>query len=158
MNIIESLIPYGGGIQIPDTIIVHSMAENLLLKNGTKHAVAYLNDIKLSAHVLVAPNGDIYRCHPDNEIAWHAIEFNTNSLGIEFLVEGDYIYETFLDRIKETYITSKQLVSGLEIINNWFKIHNIKKIVRHSDISPERKVDPGLGFPWDYLLDNIREF
>lgn len=158
MKTIDSYIPHGGGfINNPNRIIVHAMGENIGDGVSVKHAVAFLNDIKLSAHILVSPNGDVYRCRADNEIAYHAKGHNTNTLGIEFLVQGSYNYSSFLNRIKTPYVTSLQIESGIEVIRNWIKLYNIKSIVRHSDVSPERKVDPDIGFPWEYLLNEIRE-
>jgi len=101
-EIINAHIPYGGGKQRPTEIIVHCMAENIQNENNPEvydHAVAFLNEYKLSAHALIAPNGDIYRCRFDEEQAWHARGHNKNTLGIEFLVQGDHNYGSFVENI-----------------------------------------------------------
>jgi len=154
----ESYIPYPSSDydNKPTRIVVHAMGEYIKTGKDTyTHAVAFLNDLKLSAHVLVAPNGDIYRCRYDDERASHAKGFNTDSLGIEFLVKGNHDYGTFLETIKTDYITHEQLDAGLEVVKEWLQLHNIKTIERHSDISPGRKVDPGEGFDWKEFVRKI---
>ena len=155
-DIINAHIPYGGGKQRPTEIIVHCMAEYIDDHKSTpQHAAAFLNEYKLSAHALIAPNGDIYRCRFDEEQAWHARGHNKNTLGIEFLVEGEHDYGSFVDIIKRPYLTKLQMESGLLMVKDWLQLHDIKSIKRHSDISPGRKVDPGAGFPWKHFLEKL---
>ena len=157
-DIINAHIPYGGGKQRPTEIIVHCMGEHIQNEKNPEvydHAVAFLNEYKLSAHALIAPNGDIYRCRFDEEQAWHARGHNKNTLGIEFLVEGEHDYGSFVDTIKRPYLTKLQMESGLLMVKDWLQLHDIKSIKRHSDISPGRKVDPGAGFPWDHFLGKL---
>ncbi len=119
------------------------------------HAPDFLDKYKLSAHALVKPNGDIYICRDDDEVAWHARGHNTDSLGIEFLVEGEHTYATFLDKIKTPYLSVMQLDAGIEAVKTWLASYPIEELVRHSDISPGRKVDPGDGFPWSDFLKEV---
>jgi len=143
------------GIQFPDTIVIHAMGEFIAGNEWNNHAVHYLNSIGLSAHSLIAPDGTNYRCRNDNESAYHAAGFNTNSLGLEFLVPGQHSYMSFLEAIKHNYITDEQYEAGVLQVREWIDLWPIKKIVRHSDISPERKVDPGVGFPWQQFLNDL---
>ena len=154
----QSYIPYGGDYQEPDTIIIHAMGEHIqdeTIPDLYNHAVSFLNEYKLSAHALVAPDGEIFHCRAPNEGAWHARGHNKNSIGIEFLVAGEHNYGTFLETIKSPYLTDKQLASGVSLCKEWINEYNIKTIKRHSDVSPGRKVDPGRGFPWEYFLGLI---
>ena len=153
---INSYIPHGSSYQEPDTIIIHSMGE-YICDPDPKHAVAFLNDYKLSAHALIAPDGEIFFCRSPNEGAWHARGHNKNTLGIEFLVAGEHNYFTFLEAIKSPYLTDKQLAAGVQLCKQWMNEYAIKEIKRHSDVSPGRKVDPGTGFPWDYFLTLLDE-
>jgi len=156
MKTINQLIPYGGGSQKPDRIVVHSMGEYVQGNDDRfLHASAFLADYKLSTHILVTPDGDLIRCHKDNEIAWHAKRFNTNSLGIAFLVSGEHNYVTFINAIKEQYLTGVQYAAGIEMVNHWQRLYDIKSVDRHSDLSPNRKVDPGEGFPWEDFKERI---
>ncbi len=158
MKVINSFIPHGGKDNIPTRIVVHAMGEFIMGADGiSTHAVAFLNNYGYSAHVLVAPNGTQYVCRSDSETAWHARSFNKNSLGIEFLVKGSHNYESFLNRIREPYVESDQLDSGVDVVKNWINLHDIKSIDKHSTLSPDRKVDPGIGFPWDIFLTKLRD-
>jgi N-acetylmuramoyl-L-alanine amidase len=107
----------------------------------------------VSAHYFVKKNGDILNLIPDLYEAWHAGKsrwgnyksLNKNSIGIEIQNSGhDNKYEKFtLNQIN----TLKKLLKKL-IIN--YKI-NQKNILGHSDIAPDRKMDPGEKFPWKNL-------
>jgi N-acetylmuramoyl-L-alanine amidase len=110
----------------------------------------------VSAHYFIKKNGQIINLVPDLYIAWHAGKskwlnynsLNKNSIGIEIQNPGhDNRYENF---------TSKQLSSLkilLKILIRKYEI-NLKSILGHSDIAPERKKDPGEKFPWKNLANH----
>lgn len=155
--IINRHLEHGGNKRNePSRIVVHCMAEYILDPDPI-HAPDFLDAYKLSAHALVAPNGDIYLCRDDDERAWHARGYNTDSLGIEFLVEGEHTYATFVEAIKTQYITTAQWEAGVEAVRSWVDAYeiSINRIDRHSDLSPGRKVDPGEGFPWTDFLNRL---
>jgi len=155
---IKKPLPAGSDKNNPKMIVVHAMAEYLETKNGLRHASDFLEDIGLSAHALVCPNGDIIICRDEEQGAYHARGFNTDSLGIEFLVKGAHNYGSFIETIKTDYVTPEQYESGAELISSWIETFNINKIVGHHNISPERKVDPGTGFKWELFLDKIKAY
>jgi len=155
MNIIQQHLDHGGGHNLPETIVVHSMGEQINDRGKIYSAVDWLEFLKLSAHALITPSGDVIRCRHDEEGAWHARGYNKNSLGVEFLVEGVHDYGTFLEKIKTDYVTTAQYASGVELIKNWMNHHDIESVKRHSDVSPGRKVDPGSGFRWTEFLHNF---
>ncbi len=66
-------------------------------------------------------------------------------------MKGVHTYTSFIKTIETPYATDSQINSGIEIIRKWKELHNIKNVAMHSDKSPERKSDPGKGFPWDYV-------
>jgi AmpD protein len=140
----------------PNKIVVHCMGE-FIVDQTANHAPDFLDGYKLSAHALVEPNGDIIRCRDDDERAWHARGYNTNSLGVEFLVEGEHTYATFLEAIKTEYVTTAQWEAGVELVKEWAFLYSIpeENIHRHSDLSPGRKVDPGEGFHWQDFIDQV---
>lgn len=154
MNVIERHLEFGGSHNEPNRIVVHAMGENIR-DDKVYNAVEWLAKLELSAHALVTPSGDVIRCRNDDEGAWHAKSFNTNSLGIEFLVQGIHDYGSFIERIKTPWVTPAQYQAGLEQIKEWIYKFSIERIDRHSDVSPGRKVDPGAGFPWQQLLSEI---
>lgn len=151
--------PNGAAHQNPDTIIVHAMGEHVLLDDRKTylHAPEFLEHAGLSAHALVAPDGTIYRCRNDDEGAYHAKGFNSNSLGIEILAAGKHDYDSFIKKIKQPYVTDEQYASVLAQCKEWLRNFDIVKIVRHSDVSPGRKFDPGAGFPWEKFLKDLEK-
>lgn len=155
MNSITTQLKAGAKSQTPKRIIIHSMGEFIDLPGGGKHAVSYLAGVGLSAHAIIAPDGTNYRCRKDTQGAYHALGHNTDTLGLEFLVQGVHTYGTFLQTIRKPYITAEQYEVGVQQVKEWIKHWGITEVLRHSDISPERKVDPGDGFPWLMFLKDI---
>ena len=108
---------------------------------------------KVSSHYFIKKNGEILTLVPETYIAWHAgvsnwknfKSLNKYSIGIEISNSGhDYNYTKF---------TSQQIKSVLKLSKYLIKKYKIKYnfILGHSDIAPERKIDPGEKFPWQYL-------
>ena len=153
MAIIEYPLSKGAFSQNPNKVIVHAMAEYLFHEGKWRHATEFLEMIGLSVHVLIAPNGDIYKCRDSMQGAYHAKGHNRNTLGVEWLVEGEHDYESFVMAIQAPYLTDKQFKGGCEYIRKeWVESLGILHHTRHSIVDPKRKVDPGRGFPWvDYL-------
>jgi len=120
-----------------------------------KAAIDRLTDIKsrVSAHYLIKQNGEIITLVPDLYTAWHAgksvwknySSLNKDSIGIEIVNPGhDINYKKFSKIQLRTLIRlSKFLIKKYRI--------NLKNILGHSDIAPERKKDPGEKFPWKLL-------
>ena len=155
MKIINKPLTKGAKSQIPNRIIVHAMGEYIFHDGKYKHAADFLRDIGLSAHVLICPDGSIIRCREDNQGAYHARKWNSRSLGVEFLLRGKHNYVSFTRAIENFYLTFDQHFSGVELLRDWCSKHDIVSIDRHSDLDPERKVDPGNGFPFDLILKDI---
>jgi len=106
-------------------------------------AIKRLTDIQseVSCHYLVKNNGEIITMIPGSYIAWHAGKsswgnhksLNKNSIGIEITNPGhEFNYKKFSKR----QITSLLRLSIFLIKK--YKI-DIKNILGHSDIAPERK-------------------
>ena len=110
---------------------------------------------KVSSHYFIKNNGEMLNLVPDLYKAWHAGEsqwknfksLNKYSIGIEISNPGhDHGYKKF---------SSKQIFSLLKLLGYLIKEYKIKKqnILGHSDISPNRKKDPGEKFPWKKLAE-----
>jgi N-acetyl-anhydromuramyl-L-alanine amidase AmpD len=151
--IIERLLTHGGGKQNPKRIVVHCMSEEVEYEGKILPAWELLDALKLSAHVLIYPDGTRVRCRADNEMAWHAKGFNTDSLGVEILVSNAKNLDELQRRTKTAWVSPEQMNSLVQQIMIWKKAYPIEKIDRHSDLDPARKwFDPGDGFPWTELL------
>ena len=108
---------------------------------------------KVSSHFFIKKNGEILSLVPELYIAWHAgvsnwknfKSINKNSIGIEISNPGhDYKYKKFnYKQINSIVKLSKFLTKKYKIKSNF--------VLGHSDISPDRKKDPGEKFPWHYL-------
>lgn len=132
------------------TAVDFDTSMRLLLGNDPNHQV--------SAHYLVAAepreDGIIYQLVDENKRAWHSglsdwrghTNINDSSIGIE-LVNPDGNKHEF---------PGEQVQALVYLCNDILERHEIEpnNVVGHSDISPGRKIDPGLLFPWERLYDN----
>ncbi|WP_440690685.1 N-acetylmuramoyl-L-alanine amidase [Candidatus Pelagibacter sp. HIMB1782] len=111
---------------------------------------------KVSCHYLIKNNGDIIKMVPENYQAWHAgisswkkyKSLNKNSIGIEITNPGhEFKYKKF---------SKNQMFSLIKLTKFLVKKFKIstKSILGHSDIAPDRKLDPGEKFPWEFLSKN----
>ena len=111
---------------------------------------------KVSSHYFIKNNGEILTLVPDLYVAWHAgistwekyNSINKYSIGIEISNPGhENEYRKY---------SKKQINSILKLSKFLVKKYKIKSnhILGHSDISPDRKKDPGENFPWKILSKN----
>ena len=152
MSEAQILLDGGADSQTPERIVVHAMAGFIDTEPEDFSAVEYLRKLGLSAHAFITPSDVVIRSRRDDQGGYHAKGFNTDSVGVEFLVSGLHTYATFIEEIKKKYLTNAQYQVGIELVKKWKTEHNIKTINRHSELSPGRKVDPGRGFPWERFL------
>jgi len=108
---------------------------------------------KVSSHYFIKNNGSILNLVPESYTAWHAgisqwknnKSLNKLSIGIEINNPGhSNKYKKF---------SKKQIISIsklLKILKKKYKIE-LKNVLGHSDIAPDRKKDPGEKFPWKIL-------
>ena len=123
-----------------------------------KSAIQKLTKIQseVSSHYFIKKNGEIILMVPELYIAWHAgvsswknyNSININSIGIEISNPGHkFGYVNF---------TKKQIKSLIKLSKFLIHKYKIKKnnLLGHSDIAPDRKLDPGEKFPWELLFRN----
>lgn len=107
---------------------------------------------EVSSHYLLGASGEIFQLVDDADKAWHAGKsfwkgeeaLNDNSIGIE------------IDNLGNGDFTPEQMSSCIELCNLLSKRYNIdpSRVIGHSDIAPDRKIDPGIFFNWQKLADN----
>ena len=109
---------------------------------------------RVSAHYVLAEDGTVYRLVPEDRVAWHAgrsswrgrAALNTCSIGIEIVnLHGD----------RHDYPV-QQIAALIELCHGILARHPAiepRNVVGHSDIAPQRKIDPGRRFPWKALAD-----
>ncbi len=106
-----------------------------------------LENTKVSSHLLIKRNGKIIQYVPFNKRAWHAgksdyagrSNYNDFSIGIE--LHGS-ISDNYTD---DQYRALQNTIKHLKQMFPSIKDNNI---LGHSDIAPDRKVDPGPKFIW----------
>jgi N-acetylmuramoyl-L-alanine amidase len=136
----------------PDMVVLHYTG----MTTGAA-ALERLRDpeAKVSAHYLIEEDGRIFRLVAEERRAWHAgVSFwrgerdvNGRSIGIELVNPG---HELGYPPFPEPQIQS--LIALLGAIRSRWTIED-GDIVAHSDVAPERKIDPGELFPWRRLAD-----
>ncbi|MDP9085816.1 MAG: N-acetylmuramoyl-L-alanine amidase [Pseudomonadota bacterium] len=110
-------------------------------------------EAKVSAHYLIAEDGQVVRMVAEGKRAWHAgasswrgvTDVNSASVGIEIVNPGhEFGYRPFPD---------EQIAAVIPLVAAIKDRHGIGRgnIVGHSDIAPARKTDPGELFPWEAL-------
>lgn len=136
-------------------IVLHYTSANL------PRSLHLLTRGEVSAHYLIGddPSATVYRLVDENRRAWHAgvsewrgrTWLNATSIGIE-IVNAGYRQTEDGHRIWAPY-SDAQIDNLIRLLKDIVKRHDIKpeNLIGHSDIAPQRKVDPGPAFPWQRL-------
>lgn len=138
------------GGRTPDSILLHY--------TGLPTAEAALQQLcnpvtEVSSHYLVWENGRLTQLVEESRRAWHAgrgvwhgeHDMNDVSIGIEIANPGH--------RGGSPSYPSAQIKAVIalcqDIIARWHIVPH--RVLAHSDVSPDRKIDPGEHFPWGQL-------
>lgn len=106
-------------------------------------------DTEVSAHYLIAEDGEVLSLVPEDLRAWHAgagcwgnvADVNSRSIGIELANPGNCPFAAAqMDALED-------LLAGIRA--RW-QIRP-ERIIGHSDMAPGRKIDPGPRFDWRRL-------
>lgn len=129
--------------------------------SGLDESLQILSGRGVSSHYLIGQSpATIYRLVEEDRRAWHAGEsewqgrtwLNATSIGIE-LVHPGYIDSP---EGRRWYRYSDEQIDALILLLKDIMVrHGLKPgaIIGHSDIAPQRKVDPGPLFPWRRLAE-----
>lgn len=104
---------------------------------------------EVSAHYLIAENGDVLRLVAEENRAWHAgagrwgaiSDVNSHSIGIELDNDGSSPFSASLMDALEALLP--------DIMGRWGI--GPAGVIGHSDMAPHRKIDPGPRFDWRRL-------
>ena len=125
-------------------------------------ALARMRDAqaKVSAHYMVREDGGICRLVPEDRRAWHAgvatwqglDDINSRSIGIE-IVNGGHDWPGPGGALPP--YPDIQISAVIALAREIMAHHDIPStgLVAHSDIAPQRKIDPGEHFPWARLAE-----
>lgn len=136
-------------------LVIHFTSEDFA------SSLKVLTEGPVSAHYLVRDDPPIvYRLVDENRRAYHAgvsswkgqTQLNAASIGIEIVNLGD---KGAADAPIWYDYPKAQMDVVVALVKDIVKRHQIRpdRIVGHSDIAPQRKVDPGPRFPWKRLAD-----
>lgn len=131
---------------VPELVVLHYTA-----MDSAEAALQRLCDpqAEVSAHYLIAADGRVWRLVEEKHRAWHAgagswagqDDVNSRSIGIELDNTGTHPFA-------EPQIAAlEDLMQG--IMTRWSIPP--RKVIAHSDMAPDRKLDPGPRFDWRRL-------
>lgn len=133
----------------PNFIILHHTAQDSIQQTIKTFT---LTRTQVSAHYVIADNGNVVQMLNDYLRAWHAgkgswgrdTDINSTSIGIE------------LDNNGSEPFSEAQITSLMALLSKLKKQYDIpaQNIISHSDIAPTRKSDPSALFPWKTLAEN----
>lgn len=138
-------------------LIIHYTAEPL------DRSIRILTEQRVSSHYLVSDETRprIYRLVDEDRRAWHAGVshwaghgmLNGNSIGIEIVNLGNRPRPDATHEFQP--YPPAQIEAVVELVRDIVKRHQIPphRVLGHSDIAPQRKIDPGPLFPWKRLAD-----
>jgi len=145
---IELLVVHG--ISLPPGEFGGDSIFDLFTNNLDPEAHPYFAEIahlRVSAHLLIRRDGEIWQFVPFESRAWHAgvscfegrEACNDFAVGIELEGTDDLAYTP------EQY---RQLAKAAQALMHHYPAITPSRIVGHSDIAPGRKTDPGPAFDW----------
>ncbi|MFC5566525.1 N-acetylmuramoyl-L-alanine amidase [Rubellimicrobium aerolatum] len=118
---------------------------------STREALERLCDplAEVSAHYLIAEDGEVLSLVPEERRAWHAgagrwgevRDINSRSIGIELANRGDHPFA------HRQMAALERLLEG--VLSRWSIPP--ERVIGHSDMAPARKADPGPRFDWRRL-------
>lgn len=131
---------------MPDLVVIHYTA----MQSADAAARTLCNpETEVSAHYLIAEDGEVIALVPEELRAWHAgagqwgdvTDVNSRSIGIELANTG---FAPFAAAQMDALIT---LLQGIK--SRW--AIPAERVIGHSDMAPGRKIDPGARFDWRRL-------
>ena len=117
---------------------------------------------QVSAHYVIDEAGQVYQLVAEQHVAWHAGKsqwagvsgLNSCSIGIELCNPGDGTGEGAQPVAAVRPYTAAQYAACIAVLRDVLQRHALHPaaVVRHSDIAPQRKTDPGAHFDWARLV------
>lgn len=136
-------------------VILHYTSSN------AERALRTLTQTDVSSHYLINDHPPtIYRLVDEDRRAWHAGEsswqdrtwLNANSIGIEIVHPG---YDDSEEGRRWHPWNPQQIDALVPLLRDILQRHDLppERVLGHSDVAPQRKVDPGPLFPWQQLAE-----
>lgn len=134
----------------PELLIMHYTGMSSAAK-----AIDWLSraESKVSCHYVIDEEGIVTQMVPEKLRAWHAgqsywhgeTDINSKSIGIEIQNPG---HENGYPRFRK-----RQMQAVAQLSHDIVFRHHMRPecVLAHSDIAPQRKIDPGEKFNWEWL-------
>ena len=148
-------------------IIIHATGTETL-----QETLDVLEKRRVSAHYVIDQDGTIYGLVDPDKRAWHAgisdwegycqktglKGLNDASIGIELQCAPKDRMENG-EVCKFGTFSNDQIMSCVELCKRLMRTYDIRvdHVLRHSDVSPNRKFDPGETFPWKIFKQTLEK-
>ncbi len=152
----DSLVPV-------DSIVMHTTEVSLA---GTLNIFRNRSN-SVSAHFVIAPNGDIYEMVDTRNRAWHATYYNSRSVGIEMVgyagfasTWNDQNLASLVELLSWLYQAYPEIPltrppgNAYSYPNDQF---DAPGLVAHGQVQPWNRSDPGPYFPWNDVMTRVAE-
>lgn len=158
--------------QTGDHVKVEFLVLHFTQINAEETLANFLKPNSVSAHYTITDAYDVWQHVLESQAAHHGgvshwrgrDNLNNRSIGIEIVHPGYKWHDRMLDDDTVTLpgmheawypYNMKQLELLIPLVRQITERHNIKpfNIIGHSDIAPDRKIDPGPLFPWQWLAE-----
>ena len=154
-----------GGLRIDDRYTASGQSSRVqyivlhYTSTDLARSLQLLTEEEVSSHYLIGDGpATVYRLVDENRRAWHAgvsqwqgrTWLNGTTIGIELVNQG--FRDTDSGRQWQAF-APQQIDALMLLLKDIMQRHQLgpESILAHSDIAPQRKVDPGPLFPWQQL-------
>lgn len=146
-----------------DSIVIHTTEETL-----ADTIDIFLDPARqVSAHFVIAPNGDVYQMVDTRNRAWHATYYNHRSIGIEmvgYASQASTWNPENLSSLTELLAWLLQAYPSIPLAHPPGDAYDYRDdayrgtgLIAHAQIQPWNRSDPGRYFPWDQVLTHVAE-
>ena len=147
--------------EVIDTVVIHATAGW-----ATQHAVDAWRQRQASAHWIIPDEDEPQHGHfvwatvaeakaayhvgaPNNADLGNGPAVNSRSLGIEIVNTQDV--QQYTDPYSDWQVTMAAKI----VLYAWAKYPNLKHVISHAKLDPNRRGDPGRQFPWANFRDQV---
>lgn len=154
LRIDDSYVAQGQNSRVQYVVLHYTSAD-------LQRSLQLLTQTDVSSHYLIGDRpATVYRLVDENRRAWHVgvsewqgrTWLNASTIGIELVNQG--YYDTPAGRYWQPF-SPQQIDKLIVLLKDIVQRHQLPPgaIIAHSDVAPQRKVDPGPLFPWKRLAD-----
>ncbi|TDM09646.1 MAG: 1,6-anhydro-N-acetylmuramyl-L-alanine amidase AmpD [Ideonella sp. MAG2] len=110
-----------------------------------------IRGLEVSAHFFIRRDGECVQFVSTLDRAWHAGRSEWEGRGNC----NDYSVGIELEGLEGEAFEAAQMQSLVKLLRAVAQIHTLAAVVGHEHVAPGRKADPGPGFDWNSLRDQL---